>query len=92
MANEIEVNAVIKTLKDLYTKEVELKQAISNQEAIIKKYMTDNNIELLSLDNGSASWKQVYSKTLDMKAFRQSYENIYQLYAVEKVTRRFKVA
>jgi len=92
MTNEIEVNAVIKTLKELYTKEAELKQAISNQEAIIKEYMTDNNIELLSLDNGSASWKQVYSKTLDMKAFRQSYENIYQLYTVEKVTRRFKVA
>lgn len=92
MANEIEVNAVIKTLKDLYTKEAELKQAISNQESIIKEYMTDNNIELLSLDNGSASWKQVFSKSLDMKAFRESHENIYQLYAVEKVTRRFKVA
>ncbi len=92
MANQTEVNAVIKTLKDLYTKEAELKQAISNQESIIKEYMSDNNIELLSLDNGTASWKQVYSKNLDMKAFRQSYENIYQLYAVEKVTRRFKVA
>lgn len=92
MANEIEVNAVIKTLKELYTKEAELKQAISNQESIIKEYMTDNNIELLSLDNGSASWKQVFSKSLDMKSFRESHENIYQLYAVEKVTRRFKVA
>ena len=92
MANKTEVNAVIKTLKDLYTKEAELKQAINNQESIIKEYMTDNNIELLSLDNGSASWKQVFSKSLDMKAFRESHENIYQLYAVEKVTRRFKVA
>lgn len=92
MANKTEVNAVIKTLKDLYTKKAELEHAISNQESIIKEYMTDNNIELLSLDNGSASWKQVFSKSLDMKSFRESHENIYQLYAVEKVTRRFKVA
>lgn len=90
--NKIELNLVIKNLKDLYTREAELKEAISNQEAIIKEYLTDNNLEMITVENGTASWKSVFSKALDMKAFRQAYENIYQLYAVEKVTRRFKVA
>ena len=92
MANKVEINLVIKNLKDLYTKEAELKEAISNQEAIVKEYLTDNKLEIVTVENGTASWKEVFSKALDMKAFRQSYENLYQLYAVEKVTRRFKVA
>lgn len=92
MVNRFELNATIKTLKDLYTKEAELKEAISNQEAVIKEYLTENNIEAITLENGTATWKTVFGKTLDMKAFRQEYENIYQLFAVEKVTKRFKVA
>jgi predicted phage-related endonuclease len=92
MANKLEINLVIKNLKDLYTKEAELKEAISNQEAIIKEYLTDNKLEIVTVENGTATWKEVLSKTLDMKAFRQAYENLYQLYAVKKVTRRFKVA
>lgn len=90
--NRFEINATIKTLKDLYTKEAELKEAISNQEAIIKEYLADNNLEMITVENGTASWKSVFSKALDMKAFRKEYENIYQMYAVEKITRRFKVA
>ena len=92
MTNKVELNLVIKNLKDLYTREAELKEAISNQEAIIKEYLTNNNLEVVTVENGTATWKQVFSKGLDMKAFRSAYENIYQLYAVEKVTRRFKVA
>ncbi len=92
MTNKIELNATIKTLKDLYTKEAELKEAISNQEAVIKEYLAENNLEAITLENGTATWKTVFGKTLDMKAFRQAYENIYQLYAVEKITKRFKVA
>ncbi len=92
MTTKTELNLTLKNLKELYAKEAELKQAISNQEAVIKEYLTNNNIESITLDNGTATWKAVFSKALDMKAFRQSYENIYQLFAVEKVTRRFKVA
>lgn len=92
MTTETELNLTIQNLKALYAREAELKQAISNQEAVIKEYLNDNNLESITLDNGTATWREVFSKTLDMKAFRQSYENIYQLFAVEKVTRRFKVA
>ncbi len=92
MTNKYELNATIKALKDLYTKEAELKEAISNQEAIIKEYLTKNNLETITLENGTATWKTVFGKTLNMKAFRQEYENIYQLFAVERVSKRFKVA
>lgn len=92
MTNKVELNAVMKTLKDLYTKEAELKEAISNQEAVIKEYLTANKIDNITLENGTATWKEVLSKTLDMKAFRQAHETLYQLFAVERVTRRFKVA
>ena len=92
MTNKVELNAVMKTLKDLYTKEAELKEAISNQEAVIKEYLTANKIDNITLENGTATWKEVLSKSLDMKAFRQAHEGLYQLFAVERVTRRFKVA
>lgn len=92
MANKVEINLVIKNLKNLYTKEAELKEAISNQEAIVKEYLKDNKLEVITLENGTATWKEVLSKTLDMKAFRQAHEGLYQLFTVEKVTRRFKVA
>ena len=92
MTTNIELNLVIKNLKDLYTKEAELKEAISNQEAIVKEYLKENELETVTVENGTASWKQVFSKALDMKAFRQAYENIYRLYSVEKVSMRFKVA
>lgn len=92
MTNKVELNAVMKTLKDLYTKEAELKEAISNQEAVIKEYLNANKIDNITLENGTATWKEVLSKTLDMKAFRQAHEALYQLFAVERVTRRFKVA
>ena len=92
MTNKVELNLVMKNLKDLYTKEAELKEAISNQEAIIKEYLTDNNLETISLEQGTATYKATYSKCLDMKNFRQAYENIYQMFAVERITKRFKVA
>ena len=92
MTNKVELNAIMKTLKDLYTKEAELKEAISNQEAVIKEYLTENKIDNITLENGTATWKEVLSKTLDMKAFRQAHENIYQLFTVERVSKRFKVA
>ena len=92
MTNKVELNLVMKNLKDLYTKEAELKEAISNQEAIIKEYLTDNNLEIIALEQGTATYKTTYSKCLDMKNFRQAYENIYQMFAVERITKRFKVA
>ena len=92
MTNKTELNLTIKNLKALYAKEAELKEAISNQEAVIKEYLKDNNLESITLENGTATWKQIFSKTLDMKAFREQYENIYQIFSIEKVTRRFKVA
>lgn len=92
MTTKTELNLTIKNLKALYAKEAELKEAISNQEALIKEYLKENNIESITLENGTATWKQVFSKALDMKAFRQAYEHIYQLYTIEKITKRFKVA
>lgn len=89
MTNAIEVNEVLKTLAGLYTKAQQIKEAIANQEGIVKAYMSDNNLDHICLENGSATWKDVLTKTLDMKAFRQSYENLYQLYAVAKVSKRF---
>ena len=92
MTTKTELNLTIKNLKNLYAKEAELKQAISNQEAIIKEYLTQNNLESISCESGSATWKEVFSKTLNMKAFREQYESLYQIFSIEKVTRRFKVA
>lgn len=92
MTNTTELNAVVKTLKTLYTKEQELKEAIANQEAIIKEYMNNNNIEHINLENGNVSFVSVLSKTLNMKEFRREYENLYQLFSVERITKRFKVA
>ena len=90
--NKVELNLVIKNLKELYTREAELKEAISGQEAIVKQYLTDNKLEAVTVENGTATWKAVFSKVMDMKAFREANEALYQIFTVNKVTRRFKVA
>ena len=92
MTNKVELNLVIKNLKEMYTREAELKETISNLEAVAKDYLIENNLETITLSNGSVSYKATYSKCLDMKNFRQAYENIYQMFAVERITKRFKVA
>lgn len=90
--NNTELNLTIKNLKSLYAKEAELKEAISNQEAVIKEYLKENNLEAVTVENGTATWKPVFSKVLNMKAFREAYETLYQVYTIEKITKRFKVA
>lgn len=92
MTTKTELNLTIKNLKALYAKEAELKEAISNQEAVIKEYLKDNNLESVTTESGTATWKEVFSKTLNMKLFREKYETLYQIFSVEKVTKRFKVA
>ena len=92
MRNTVELNAVLKTLKNLYTKEQELKEAISNQEGIIKEYMTENELNHIALENGNVSFIEVMTKALNTKEFRKQYEDLYQQFTVERTTKRFKVA
>ena len=90
--SKVELNQTVKNLKELYTKQAELKEAIANYEACLKEYMEDNHIQHLDCQQGSISYVSVFSKVLNMRAFRQEFENLYQLYTVEKTTKRFKVA
>ena len=90
--NKVELNQTVKNLKELYTKQAELKEAIANYEASLKEYMEDNHIQHLDCQQGSISYVSVFSKVLNMRAFRQEFENLYQLYTVEKKTNRFQVA
>lgn len=90
--NKVELNQTVKNLKELYTKQAELKEAISNYEADLKGYMEDNHITHLDCQQGSINYVDVCSKVLNMRAFRAEFENLYQLFTVEKTTKRFKVA
>ena len=90
--NKVELNQTVKNLKELYTKQAELKEAISNYEADLKGYMEDNHITNLDCQHGSINYVYVCSKVLNMRAFRAEFENLYQLFTVEKTTKRFKVA
>lgn len=90
--NKVELNQTVKNLKELYTKQAELKEAISNYESNLKEYMEDNHITHLDCQQGSINYVDVCSKVLNMRAFRAEFENLYQLFTVEKTTKRFKVA
>jgi len=92
MKNTVELNLVMKNLKELYTKQQQIKEAVSALEGELKEYMTDKHIENLTLAEGSCSYKEVLSKVMNMKAFRQAHEAIYQEFAQEKLSMRFKLA
>lgn len=44
MTSKIELQATVKTLQALYSQEAELKEAIKNQEQVLKDYMEAQKI------------------------------------------------
>lgn len=91
MANKIELQATVKTLQSLYEQESELKNAIKNQEQIIKDYMENEKIEHLDLGIAVIHWTQVVSNVFDLKKFRADFGEVTE-YMTERLSRRFKVA
>ena len=73
MTNKAQLQATVKVLQDLYSKESELKEAIKAQEQIIKDYMEAQKIEHLDLGNAIVHWTQVISKVFDLKKFRADF-------------------
>lgn len=91
MTSKIELQATVKTLQALYSQEAELKEAIKNQEQILKDYMEQQNVEHLDLGTAVVHWTQVVSKVFDLKAFRADFGDVAE-YMTERLSRRFKVA
>lgn len=91
MTSRIELQATVKTLQALYTQEAELKEAIKNQEQIIKDYMEANQVEHLDLGTAVVHWTQVISNVFDLKKFRADFGDVAE-YMTERLSRRFKVA
>ena len=91
MTTKIELQATVKTLQSLYSQEAELKEAIKNQEQIIKAYMEANQIEHLDLGTAVVHWTQVISNVFDLKKFRADFGDVAE-YMTERLSRRFKVA
>lgn len=91
MTSKIELQATVKTLQSLYSQEAELKEAIKNQEQIIKAYMEANQIEHLDLGTAVVHWTQVISNVFDLKKFRADFGDVAE-YMTERLSRRFKVA
>lgn len=91
MTSRIELQATVKTLQSLYSQEAELKEAIKNQEQIIKAYMEANQIEHLDLGTAVVHWTQVISNVFDLKKFRADFGDVAE-YMTERLSRRFKVA
>jgi len=88
------INKQVADVKALYLLQAELKAEIEKIETSLKEQLKENNKELVVTENGTITYKEIYSKCLDMKAFRASeFAFVYDKFAtVEKVTRRFKVA
>ena len=91
MTTKIELQATVKTLQALYSQEAELKEAIKNQEQILKDYMESQKIEHLDLGTAVVHWTQVISNVFDIKKFRADFGDVAE-YMTERLSRRFKVA
>lgn len=91
MTTKIELQATVKTLQALYGQEAELKEAIKNQEQILKDYMEAEKIEHLDLGTAVVHWTQVISNVFDLKKFRADFGDVAE-YMTERLSRRFKVA
>lgn len=91
MTNKIQLQATVRTLQDLYSKETELKEAIKAQEQILKDHMEAEKIEHLDLGTAVVHWTQVVSNVFDLKKFRADFGEVTE-YMTERLSRRFKVA
>ena len=67
--NKVQLQATVETLQNLYAREDELKQAIREQEQILKDHMDNEHIEHLDLGIAVVHFTQVISKVFDLKKF-----------------------
>ena len=87
------INNQIKEVKGLYLLKAELQAEIEKIETSLKEQLQENNQELVITDNGSVSYKEVISKTLNTTELKKSeFAFIYNQFLQEKSIMRFKVA
>lgn len=87
------INSQIKEVKGLYLLKAELQAEIEKIETSLKEQLQENNKELVVTDNGTVSYKEVVSRTLNTAKLKQSeFAFIYDKFLNEKTIMRFKVA
>lgn len=94
MALEInQINQQVAEVKSLYLLKAELNAEIDKIETSLKEQHKENNQELVVTENGTVSYKEVVSKTLNTTELKKSeFAFIYNQFLQEKSTMRFKVA
>ena len=86
-----ELNARVKRLKDLKTKEAEIAEQIATIEEEIKAEMTERGVEELSVGGYRIRWQKVFSNRLDTTALKTAVPDIVALFTKPTETRRFTV-
>lgn len=91
--NKQELNQQVAEVKSLYLLKAELQAEIEKIENNLKQILADNNLTLLTLENGTITYKEVISKTLNTTELKKSeFAFVYNQFLTQKSTMRFKVA
>lgn len=87
-----DVEKQVMELKELQRMAEDLNAEIIAIQDAIKAEMTARDTEELTAGAFRIRWKPIKSKRLDSKALKAAHADIYALYSVETVTRRFSIA
>lgn len=87
------INQQIADVKGLYLLKAEVQAEIEKIENALKEYLVENNKTLVTVENGTVSYKEVISRTLNTTELKKSeFAFIYDKFLSEKSVMRFKVA
>jgi predicted phage-related endonuclease len=87
-----ELTNTIKELKELKAMQDELNQEISDIEDQLKKEMEARSTEEMKVDVFTLRYKTVKSNRFDSKAFKATYQDLYDQYTKENIYKRFTIA
>lgn len=81
----------ITELKELQRMAEDLNAEITDIQDTIKAEMAARNTEEITAGAFKVRWKAITSKRLDSKALKADHADLYALYSVETVSRRFSI-
>lgn len=89
MKKDININAVIKEIKEYQTMQDELKKQIEELKAEAIEYLDENEIDEFLCDEGKVTYREVISKRFASTEFKKVHKDLYEAFTKATSSMRF---
>lgn len=89
MKKDININAVIKEIKEYQTMQDELKKQIEELKAEAIEYLDENEIDEFLCDEGKVTYREVISKRFASTEFKKLHKDLYEAFTKATSSMRF---